>query len=88
MRLGPSHFNDILTVGYHCFDSNEEACEFSSLTEDMPDLMIWSMVSMDPLSQGMRSYLDINNWDPDRLRALEMLRYAASECPTSIKYLA
>ena len=59
----------------------------ASVAEDTTNLMIWEMVRMGILSRGTGSSSDKNMWDPDRMRALETLRYFASECPASIMLL-
>ena len=59
----------------------------ASVAEDMTDSIVWDMVRMDPLSRGTGSYLYRKMWDPAWMKYLETLRYAASECPSSIMLL-
>ena len=59
-----------------------------SAAEDTENLIIWDMVRMDPLSRGTGSSSDRKMWATVPLQYLEMLRYAALECPDSIMLLA
>ena len=64
------------------------AASSASAAEDITNLNIWKMVRMGPLYRGLGSSLERKVCASVRLRALETLRYAASEWATRRMSLA
>ena len=59
-----------------------------SEVDDMKFLIICTIVRTGPLWRGIGTSSEIMMWDLAWLRACDTLRWAASECPSSIMLLA
>ena len=66
----------------------KRASSSASLAEDTTKLIIWAMARIGPLHLGLGSSSERKIFSPDRLHALETLRYDASECAARCMSLA